>query len=223
MIAVGLCMMGGCFAQDSSSQVVDTYWPAHSVRVDHETLILKPYGNDLLLPFWTEGVRAGGRLENVSWNEADNGGSNILNWGEWGTNVTSYEVSDAIFLGTTAPNNPNRRGAYSYSVCLDNQKRSIIGYDSPERFVAHMEIYAIDDMFFLSSSIGNAQTRVSGWPSAYNTAWQIRIKGQASVSDVVSFWWYNSLQNEYFMVQPMCSVCGDSALFTHGFDILTEL
>ena len=27
MIAAGLCLMGGCFAQDSSTAVVDTYWP----------------------------------------------------------------------------------------------------------------------------------------------------------------------------------------------------
>lgn len=33
MIAAGLCMMGGCFAQDSASQTVDTYWPTECVEI----------------------------------------------------------------------------------------------------------------------------------------------------------------------------------------------
>jgi hypothetical protein len=33
MIAAGLCMMGGCFAQDSEGKAVDTYWPAISAAI----------------------------------------------------------------------------------------------------------------------------------------------------------------------------------------------
>ena len=33
MIANGLCLMGGCFAQQPDSSVVDTYWPAESVPI----------------------------------------------------------------------------------------------------------------------------------------------------------------------------------------------
>lgn len=33
MIAAGICLMGGCFAQDATSCTVDTYWPAESVAV----------------------------------------------------------------------------------------------------------------------------------------------------------------------------------------------
>ena len=35
MIAAGLCMMGGCFAQDETTDAVDTYWPARSVPVPY--------------------------------------------------------------------------------------------------------------------------------------------------------------------------------------------
>lgn len=33
MIAAGLCVMGGCFAQDASTGMVDCYWPASGVGV----------------------------------------------------------------------------------------------------------------------------------------------------------------------------------------------
>ena len=32
MIAAGLCMMGGCFAQDENGFATETYWHAHSVK-----------------------------------------------------------------------------------------------------------------------------------------------------------------------------------------------
>ena len=34
MIAKGLCIMGGAFAQDASSLTVDTYWPVERVLID---------------------------------------------------------------------------------------------------------------------------------------------------------------------------------------------
>ena len=34
MIASGLCMMGGCFAQDETSRTVDTYWVAEKLHLD---------------------------------------------------------------------------------------------------------------------------------------------------------------------------------------------
>lgn len=33
MIAAGLCMMGGCFAQIEDSSVVDSYWPAEKIAI----------------------------------------------------------------------------------------------------------------------------------------------------------------------------------------------
>lgn len=33
MIAAGLCMMGGCFAQMNDSSVVDSYWPAEKIAI----------------------------------------------------------------------------------------------------------------------------------------------------------------------------------------------
>lgn len=33
MIAAGLCLMGGCFAQDGTSRTLDAYWPSQCVKV----------------------------------------------------------------------------------------------------------------------------------------------------------------------------------------------
>lgn len=42
MIASGLCMMGGCFAQDAASQTVESYWPAETVDItDNKIVILE--------------------------------------------------------------------------------------------------------------------------------------------------------------------------------------
>ena len=204
--------MGGCFAQDKASKTVDTYWPAHAANIADKTLVLKSYGDDLTLPFWTPGVRAGGRIENVS---ITGTGSNILNWGEWG------RAADALYLGTKGYFTPGKAAAYS--VCSGEAIVSIsVGSDS-ETFVEYMEVNAREDSFVLTSSFGDADAKVKSWLSNYTDMWQIRIKGPGHVFDVASFWWYNDLQHLYFMVQPMCSVSGESAFFTHGYNILTEL
>lgn len=44
MIASGLCMMGGCFAQDAASQTVESYWPAETVDItDNESVMLESH------------------------------------------------------------------------------------------------------------------------------------------------------------------------------------
>ena len=35
MIAAGICLMGGCFAQDDNGKAVDTYWPAISAAIPY--------------------------------------------------------------------------------------------------------------------------------------------------------------------------------------------
>ena len=37
MIAADLCVMGGCYAQDSSSRCVDTYWPSLSIEIAYRS------------------------------------------------------------------------------------------------------------------------------------------------------------------------------------------
>ena len=204
--------MGGCFAQNSASKTVDTYWPAHAVTVADKTLILKNYEADLSLPFWAAGVRAGGRIENVS---ITGTATNLLNWGEWGS------VADALYLGTKANNTPGNAAAYS--VCSGGVISAVSAGSGSDAFVEYMEVDAREDSFVLTSSLGDAETKVKGWPSNYTGMWRIRIKGNGHVFDVASFWWYNDLQHQYFMVQPMCSVSGEPAFFTHGYNILTEL
>ncbi|MBR5195093.1 MAG: hypothetical protein IKW48_03010 [Akkermansia sp.] len=212
MIAAGLCLMGGCFAQDSTSKTVDTYWPAHAVTITNKTLVLKQAAADLPLPFWTSGVHAGGRIENVS---ITGDASNILNWGNWGS------VVDAYYMGTKANGAIGRAAAYS--VTKGEKTTEIAIGDGSETFVDYIETYVLEDRFLIESSLGNAEAQVKGWPTADAATWPIRIKGNGHVCDVVSFWWYNDLNHLYFMAQPMCSAGGERAFYTHGYSILTEL
>lgn len=213
-------MMGGCFAQDEKGQTVASYWPAHSVHVDHTTYIIKDYADDLLLPFWTDGVRAGGRLENVTWNADDRGGANILNWGRWDSLSddflvlgSTYNQYDAVYIG-----------AVSYAVCLFNESRTVLGLECNENRVDYMEVSACDDSFFLASSLGSLNAVVKGYPSDDTSPWRIRVRSDYNACDVVSFWWINDeYHHKYFMVQPMRSAHEESAFYTHGYDILTEV
>lgn len=43
MIAAGLCMMGGCFAQNEQTACVDTYWPAEYVEIPAATPTIRLY------------------------------------------------------------------------------------------------------------------------------------------------------------------------------------
>lgn len=217
MIAAGLCMMGGCFAQDATTRAVEAYWPAHSVRVERKSLIIKEESDDLLLPFWTEGMKAGGRLENVF---PDSDG-NILNWGHW-TNAPYYS-QDALYFGCSTT------GPCGYMIFIKEGKvfqrmdfsstESGPPYEWTEISVSH------DSGVFFSTPSQTQTFPFPPVPSPYYSPWRIRVTAApCKYVDVVSYWWMNDVvQKQYFMVQPMCSVAGESAFFTHGFNILTEL
>jgi hypothetical protein len=46
MIAAGLCMMGGCFAQMNDSSVVDAYWPAEKIAIPRSSSRIGIYEYD---------------------------------------------------------------------------------------------------------------------------------------------------------------------------------
>lgn len=50
MIAAGLCMMGGCFAQDEASRTVDSYWVTSSIPVPYSASSLGIYEIQMLPP-----------------------------------------------------------------------------------------------------------------------------------------------------------------------------
>lgn len=214
MIAAGLCMMGGCFAQDASTQTVETYWPAHSVRVEQKTIVLKAASRDLLLPFWAEGMKAGGRLENANSSK----GGNVLAWGTW-----DNSNRDAVYFGTTAT---QPVCSLVYDAEDGSLQRKELLSSEPGPLYKWMEVVLSYESGVVFTTPSQTQTLLfPGGRSPYLTAWRIRIMAENfTYVDVVSFWWMNDIvQKQYFMAQPMCSVAGESAFFTHGFNILTEL
>ena len=50
MISAGLCIMGGCFAQDETSRTVDSYWAAASIPVPYSASSLGIYEIQMLPP-----------------------------------------------------------------------------------------------------------------------------------------------------------------------------
>lgn len=221
MIAAGLCMMGGCFAQDTDSQTVETYWPAHSVRVDHSTYILKDYDATLTLPLLTSDVYLGGRLENIVLLDSDNGGHNFLNWGIWNTTVM-----DACYFGT---NHQSQRGAgvwfATYAPTSPSQyiiQNEFVNGDA--NGMNFMELSVSRELSIIKSSLGSRTFSLRINQKEYTSMFRIVIESIRASYDVVAYWWYrkNSGLN-YFMVQPMQSVAGQVAFFTHRFNILTEL
>lgn len=205
-------MMGGCFAQDAGSQAVETYWPAHSVYVD-KTVVIKDLEYDLTTPFWrTEGLRAGGRVENVIWTEK----GYILSWGNW---VTGF--ADALYMGTTGAWNQAAEGAVVYGVGESGETTQVaFSLDSPLDFI---EVAISNLNFTLSCSAGSKTAKVDSVGTAESRSWRIQIKAEKQASDVVSYYWEDAVRKLFFAVQPMCSVNGFSAFYTHGYNILTEI
>ena len=216
-------MMGGCFAQSADSQVVETYWPAHSVTLS-ETIVFKGKSDDLLLPFWCDGIRAGGRLENIHRGKATQ--YNILNWGEWDT-VSGIRIADALYMGLGRGDKPD--GAGAYAVCGNgglDAIRSDYTIANNEECVPCLEVSAQDDYIWMKCPSGSRSGKVKQYPSPFTGQWQIRVRGPVAgvPFDVVSYWWKNArVHNKYFMVQPMKSTYENAAFFTHGYNILTEI
>lgn len=212
MIAAGLCMMGGCFAQDAGSQAVETYWPAHSVYVD-KSVVIKDYAYDLTTPFWrTEGLRAGARVENVIWTEK----GNILSWGNW---VTGF--ADALYMGTAGAWDKAAEGAVAYGVGESGETAQVaFSLNSPLDFI---EVAISNLNFTLSCSAGSKTAKVDSVGTAESRTWRIGIRAEKQAYNLVSYYWEDAVRKLFFAVQPMCAVNGFSAFYTHGYNILTEI
>ena len=212
MIAAGLCMMGGCFAQDAGSQAVETYWPAHSVYVD-KSVVIKDYAYDLTTPFWrTEGLRAGGRAENVIWTEK----GYILSWGNW---VTGF--ADALYMGTSGAWDKEAEGAVGYGVGKSGVTNQVaFSLNSP---LGVIEVAISNLNFTLSCSAGSKTAKADSVGTEESRPWRIAIKAEKHAFNMVSYYWEDAVRKLFFAVQPMCSVNGFSAFYTHGYNILTEI
>lgn len=209
MIAAGLCLMGGCFAQDAATRTVETYWPAHSVHLVDRVLIFKEYGPDLLMPFHAQGLLAGGCAENVL--EPTVAAVHLFNWGDWRDGY-----GDAIYVGVS----PSK--AFISDVLPAPEPAEV---NFPISYPVRTFQVSVNSLgCALFSEQGETYRKFTDELYPYRKEWKIRVSCLGSECDFVSYWWINEeIQKQYFMSQPMCSVAGDSAFFTHGFNILTEL
>lgn len=203
-------MMGGCFAQDATTQTVETYWPTHSVHAAYKRYVFKEKASDLLLPFQAPGLLGGACAENIS-KPTDK--DSLFGWGDWVTGVV-----DALYVGV------DEREAFFTHVSY--RRPSHTAYSTmPVSFPVAKMMVEVDS---LGSTMRTEQFEFSLTfsvaPSELKDPWPIRLNCMYCECDFVSFWWINDeVQKQYFMVQPMCSVASEPAFFTHGFNILTEL
>lgn len=210
MIAAGLCLMGGCFAQDESSMAVDTYWPAHSVHVEGVDYTLKAADGSLTTPFYADGIRYGGIAENVQ--ALRDNADTIMGWGVW-----NGTVFDALYFGC------RYKKPHVFIEHPDDKSSALTITEYPGDVVDCM--YMQGDRASVMLGAAGVEKRMS-LPKANTTgvhSYSVRLKGSFHTWDVVSYWFSDPVRGRYFMVQPLCSVNGDKAVFLHGFNTLTEI
>lgn len=214
MIAAGLCLMGGCFAQDESSQVVETYWPAHSVRMEGRDVVIMPEQNGYLTtPIWREeGLYIEARMENVSWTS----GGVIFSAGVWkgagGTN-------DAFYMATKHDSHIGPQ-AFSLGRSINSGvRRLIVDVPSPIDYM-HGVAHNLDFSLDVPGHHLTAQAELGTDKAA---SFSIILRGASNAHDFVVSGWCDDVRGMYYMNQPMVSVSQADAVFTHGLNILTEL
>lgn len=218
MIAGGLCMMGGCFAQDSSARAVDTYWPAHSLHMEKGDVYVFRGLPRVTLPFWNENMRAGAIAENVSWSVEEPG--YFSSFGRWEGSFT-----DALYFGPSVAGGATygyAPGAMALGIYLSNKYRvyNVIESASP---VAKMQLDVKGKEFTVSTENASQTKAILYYPTQAAPAF-IKFQSPNFECDMVIYWWRNDVvQQRFFMVQPLKTPVGASAFFIHGYDILTEI
>ncbi len=214
MIAAGLCLMGGCFAQDESSQVVETYWPAHSVRVNGRDVVIKPdTDGDLTTPIWREeGLYIEAKVENLSWTA----GGIIMSFGVW---KGGGQANDALYMATAHDGHIGPQ-AFSLGRSLNSGLRRLI-VDVPYP-VDYMHVVAHNLDFSLDVP-GHYLTARAELGTDKTSTFSINLRGANNAFDFVVSGWCDDVRGMYYMNQPLLSVSHAEAVFTHGFNILTEL
>ncbi len=200
--------MGGCFAQDYTSAAVETYWPAHSVCIDNETIVIKSGEEDLTLPFWRySGLHAGFYAERLSMSDD----RALLTFGMWVVQACDYlwigPATNAIVVYGAGRSQVRNALQKSISSPVDYMRVGVSNCD----FTLELPDYTG------AATMGELGT------SNRKDPFYIRIIGEGKQLDMVAYWWCDDVRRLYFMAQPMASVARTSAIFTHGYNILTEL
>ena len=197
MIASGLCMMGGCFAQDTSSAAVETYWHAHAIAPSTTHLFSTPLEmvSVIAAPYF-----AFGRLENAkNINSAQSG--QVLFWGAW-----DGSPRETLLLGV-------KGGAFATLQSLINGVHNLsLSAAEP---IAWDELLFEKGTLWLSSPAGSTQKDCSSFqtfePAGWS--WYARISGTYAKAHVAAYAAQSSQAGWRFLIQPMLSASGASAFF----------
>lgn len=197
MIAAGLCMMGGCFAQDENGSATETYWHAHSVKAKDLVLFSTPF---LMVSCFKNEFKCFGYIENAR-NIDDRQSGQCLFWGAWDGNPFN-----TFFLGVKngALASLQRWSGYEIKInypCSEpvpwesftyrNKKMNLCGPDFHESIdCSDMEGFDVATWF-----------------------WYPRITPKYSDSDMCAYAYYAAESESRFCIQPMRSISGDTAFY----------
>lgn len=195
MIAAGLCMMGGCFAQDENGSAAETYWPAHSVS----PLSLVNFSTAFpVFPLVGKAGRLFARLENVKW--VRNNGQ-VVFWGAWESTYLCF-----MYLGCVD-------GPYIH---LEHKPQTQIKLSiNANQPLPWEELQYQDNKLTLNSSYGRREQDLSALSSfdAVDLYWNARIQNAYGSADVVAYAGNMPDAPCRFCIQPMRSASGATAFF----------
>lgn len=196
MIAAGLCMMGGCFAQDENGSAAETYWHAHSVKAKDLVLFSTPF---LMVSCFKNEFKCFGYIENAR-NIDDSQSGQCLFWGAW--NGLPFNT---LFLGV-------KSGALAV-LQTDVQQREVkfrcsepVSWESFTYRNKQMELCGPD--FHESADCSDMDSfDISTW------FWYPRIAPIYSTADICAYAYYAAETESRFCIQPMRSISGDTAFY----------
>lgn len=197
MIASGLCIMGGCFAQGADGSAADTYWPAHSVHVYSAAVFSTPHR---MVSVLSPDYCLFGRIENASrTNTAQRG--QTLYWGSW--DGRPYHT---LFLGV-------KQGA---EASLQSSLDSGFPLNIPSAEPVQWQNFSFkNNVLSLSCESGTQSKDCTNLASFDNTSWvwYSKVQNLYSTADVCAYAYYTETGASRFCIQPMRSASGSTAFY----------
>lgn len=204
MIATGICVMGGCFAQNATGAVVDTYWPAAQVDIPQQKgvdIISIPFpgGDSVNDVFFGRG--------DFQWSNPDNPQYNYC------LGVNSYQSPQGGYIGGGGLRNNMNVGQLRFNDGMANIAANEKGWFSFDIRDGYAEAVLGDKKW---SAIASAFTLpMEATRSIKLRSWHLLAFSVFCYSNVAT--------GVKWLVQPMRSVGGGLAIWENWTRTLTEL
>lgn len=204
MIASGLMLMGGCFAQDDDGAAVDFYWPAAHVDIPQKKGV-----NIISIPFpggdsEHDVIRGGGYFD---WSVPD---SPMY---QYSLGLGSFSAPDGAYIGGGGLRNNMNTGQVRFHDAMANIDASYKGW-------FHLYIGDGRASAILDDKEWTSEYSSFSLPMTANRPFRLRYWHLLSFS---YFYYSNAGTGVKWQVMPMRSACGNIAVWESWLTTLTEL